>query len=244
MSADTYTASDIKVLEGLEASASAPPCTSAIRRLRPATPGLRGVDNSVDEALGATATPSRSSFTPMAPGSVGDNGRHSRRHAQGDRQVGGGGRAHGPACGRQVRALRVQGVGRVARRGRLRRERAVGVARGEHSARGQGVVAALREGRRSHGTAHARREDDQARHHHPLQAGRPFRETRGSSIRGNRLPSCLRNRGMRSSSRRARQRRHPSVQRRPSRLSIGTRTDAHSPEGEVFEGTKETSKSK
>src|SRR3989441_9025445 len=48
-------------------------------------------------------------------------------------------RSDGAAFGRQVRALRVQGVGRPPRRRHLGRQRAQRVARGRDPARGQGV---------------------------------------------------------------------------------------------------------
>jgi len=50
MSADTYTASDTR-FEGLEAVRKRPAMSSATRRLRPASSGLRGRGQLVDEAL-------------------------------------------------------------------------------------------------------------------------------------------------------------------------------------------------
>ena len=100
----------------------------------------------------------------------GRRARHPGRRAHRHRQVGRGGRADDAPRRREVRELRLQGVGRPPRRGRVGRERAVRVARGRDSPRRARLHAALRP-REAPERPPGRREDDQARDDHPVQAG-------------------------------------------------------------------------
>ena len=121
MSAETYTASDIKVLEGLEAVRKRPAIhrDTTAYRLHHLVPGRRQL-----RRRGAAGyCDSKVILHTDGSCSGGDNGRNSRRHPQES------GKAaaevvDGPARGRKVRALGVQGVGRPARRGRVGGQRA------------------------------------------------------------------------------------------------------------------------
>ena len=152
MTEAAYTAKDITVLEGLEPV-----------RLRPGmyigSTGSRGlhhlvyevVDNAVDEALAG-----RNDLVDVdhPPGQLRDGPRRRRGHSRRpDRRPGAAcadGRPHEASRRREVRRRGLQGVGRPSRRGRLRRQRALGVARGGSAPRRKGVPPGVRARRADH----------------------------------------------------------------------------------------------
>ena len=158
MTGETYTASDIKVLEGLEAVRKRP----AMYIGDTGAYGLHhlvyeAVDNSVDEALGGYCDSIKIILHSDGSVSIGDNGRGIPVDTHKEtRQVGRRGRADRASCRRQVRALGLQGVGRSARRRHLGGECAQRVARGRDPARRQGVDPAVREGWHAHRPADRR----------------------------------------------------------------------------------------
>ena len=135
----SYGASDIQVLEGLEAVRKRP-------GMYIGSTGPRGlhhlvneiVDNSVDEALAGYCD--HIEITILPDGGAArrrQRPRHPGRHAPGREEVDRRGRADHPARRRQVRRRRIRGLGRPARRRQLGRQRALAQARGRGEAAGQ-----------------------------------------------------------------------------------------------------------
>ncbi len=164
--ANEYNSSSITVLEGLEASASAPACTSA-RRPSAACTTWSGRSSTTPSTRRwpATATASRSPCWPTA--ASGSSTTAAACRSTSTRELGKTGVEvvlTVAARRRQVRQRLLRGLRRPARRRRLGRQRAVQPARGRDQARRLRLDAALRRPEAGR-AARARREDQRDRHH-------------------------------------------------------------------------------